>query len=102
MSVFKVADAVVGNEAARVFYPVSLLSDGYVGMAVVGIEDIHEGCILFAFAVYDDAFQVHQPVVHVVVEHHKGEEIVGGAAEVGVENHFHGFFFQGSLSCECV
>ena len=64
-----------------------LQCDGYVGMAIVQVENIHQDSIPVPFPVNNDSFQVHQPVLYVVIEHHYGKQIVGAAAKVGIENY---------------
>ena len=59
-------------------------------MSVVVIEDIHDTSVLLTLTVYDDTFQVYQPIINIVMKHHQGEEVIGGTTEVRVQNHLDG------------
>ena len=50
-------------------------------------EHVHQHGVAVAFAVHDHAFQVHQPVLDVMVKHHDGEEVVGAAPEVRIQDY---------------
>ena len=91
LAILQVADAVVGYEAAWILHTVTLQSDGYFRVTIVGIEYIHDTGILVTFTVNDDAFQVNESLVNVVIQHHQREEVVGRTAEVRVQNHLDGF-----------
>ena len=83
---FEIDQTAVGNKVVRVFYAVVLQRDGYIGMAIVAVKDIHQDGVPVSFPVNDNAFQVNQAVLYVVIEHQYGEQVVGAAAKVGIEN----------------
>ena len=70
-------------------HAVALQPHGNVGMAVVGVQDVHHAGIVLSLAVNDHTLEVYQSVVDVVVEHHQGKKVVGGTAEVGIKNNIY-------------
>ena len=60
--------------------------DGEVGVSEVGVHHVGEGGVFLSLAVDDDAEQGAASLALVFVEHLHGEEVVGGGADVGVED----------------
>ncbi len=59
---------------------------GEVGVSEVGVHHVGEGGVFLSLAVDDDAEQGAASLALVFVEHLHGEEVVGGGADVGVED----------------
>ena len=89
LGILHLADGVVGDVASRMLHAVALQPHGNVGMAVVGVQDVHHAGIVLSLAVNDHTLEVYQSVVDVVVEHHQGKKVVGGTAEVGIKNNIY-------------
>ena len=84
LDVAGVGHVVVGDEHARRLHAELFQADGDVGVAVVVVHHVDGVGVGAVHAVDDHAEQRAALHVHVAVEHHQGEEVIGRAAHVAV------------------